>query len=74
MSGPIGELIFWYISGQKVMMASQIAVTAVLTVSLPSTLKMPPIPLVKAKVAVCLRINKNPFTAAVQKFSPVRAI
>jgi len=49
-------------------------VVATLTVSLPRTLKMPPIPLVKAKVAVCFRINKNPLIAAVQKFSPVKAI
>lgn len=47
-------------------------VLSTVTVNLPSKLKIPPIPLVKKKVAECFIMSKKPFTAAVQKFSPVR--
>lgn len=40
--------------------------------NLPIKVKMKPTPPVKAKVAECLRISKNPLIAAVQKLSPVR--
>lgn len=73
MRGPIGEVIFpWSVGKYWSAKKPQITLTTQ-TLSLPSKLKIPPIPAVKEKVIECLRIKRKPLMAAVQKFSPVSA-
>jgi hypothetical protein len=72
--GPTGELIPPCSCGAYCRMRKPATTLTIATAPFPIILNIPPRPAVNMKVMEFLRISKNPLMAAVQKFSPVRAI
>lgn len=72
--GKTGESRSYLISGQFSIIRNPIIVVIEAIVALPRAINMPPIPLTKVNLAACFKKRVNPLTAAVQKFSDVKAI